>query len=134
MRLLKQTQPSSPNLEQLDLDINTLHPTQLTQHITDFQPDVIFALSDDENESVLELGIQHCCNMGFFKPQKFQLDQQSLTVATQKQIAKIFFLPQNSPFTDYFAQFGKVIHHDYLAECTQLIYLIFYADHDAFEP
>lgn len=134
MRLLKQPDIKSATLEQLDLDLNTLNQTQLMQQLQDFQPEVIFALSDDENEYVLELAIEHNCHMGFFKPQKFQLDQALLTQATQKQLAKVFFLAQNSPFTNYFEQFGRVIYQDYLAQCTQLVYFIFWVDHEAFEP
>ena len=131
MRLLKQIANSSTLIEHLDLDLNKLSDAEITQRIRNFDPEVMVALSDDENESVLKLSTQHFCHMGLFLPQKHQLSETQLNRAHG--LAKIFFLKANSSDLTYFNPFGKVIHEHYLEETQQLVYFFFSADADAFD-
>ena len=119
--------------KQLDLNINEFTYTELKTQIENFQPEVIFALSDDENELVLDFGLSHWCHMGFFKPQVSQLDAKKIDRSRREQLAKIIFLDDKSPDLDYFNQCGRVIHQNYLAECEKLLNFIFFCDSNAFD-
>lgn len=128
MRLLKEPQIASGVIQHLDLDISLLSDQDIQQHIKDFEPEVIFALSDDENEYVLHSASAHFCHMGFFHPNKQQFNDATLKKADG--LAKIFFLKKQHYDIEYFKQYGGVIHQNYLEECTNLVYFLFAIDGD----
>lgn len=115
----------------LDLDLQQFSTDELNAKIQAFEPDVIFSLSDDENETVLDLALKHCCNMGFFKPHKAQLDETKLDKSRREQLAKIIFLDQHHADLNHFEQYGRIIHKDYISECENLLNFVFFCDTDA---
>ena len=131
MRLLKEQPGTPPTLLQFDLDPNYLSESEAQQQINNFQPEVIFALSDDENEYVLKFATKNFCHMGLYFPRKTQLAELQLKQAYG--LAKLFFLKPSSPDIDYFQKFGSVIHQNYLEQCNKLVYFLCAIDADAFE-
>ena len=119
--------------KQLDLNIDQFSPEELAEKIKAFQPEVIFALSDDENEMVLSFGLMHWCHMGFFKPSKQQLDPAKLDQSRRDQLAEIIFLDKNHQDLAYFETCGRVIHKNYLEQCEKLLNFIFFYDESAFD-
>lgn len=117
----------------LDLNLNQFTIDEIHNEIRKFEPDVIFALAEDENPKVLDLAVRFNCHLGLFKPYKGQLEETKFDMSRSKQLAKIIFLdPQHSDI-EYFENFGRVIHTNYIDECEKLLNFIFFCDADAFD-
>lgn len=133
MRLLKEQLTLNSKMMYLDLEVTAHNGIEILKKTEAFQPEVIFALSTDENEYVLDLGIRYHCHMGFFKPFRKQLDLEKLAQSREKQLAKIIFLAKDHPELAHFSSYGQVIHQHYIQKCEKLLNFLFFCDADAFD-
>lgn len=91
------------------------------QHqILEFDPDVIMAETEHENNQVLALAVQHWLGYGLVYPKLHQLDISQL----QQSYPKIILLDKNSPEHDVFAQYGQVVFDwdEYQVDVQNLVY------------
>ncbi|WP_445346259.1 hypothetical protein [Acinetobacter bohemicus] len=85
-----------------------------------FKPDLIMAEHISENTVVLEQAIKNWSAYGLFYPDITTIDLELLFY----QFPKIFLLDNESEFTSFFEEFGKVVLNmiDYQEACYELIY------------
>ena len=85
-----------------------------------FKPDLIMAEHISENTVVLEQAIKNWSAYGLFYPDITTIDLELLFY----KFPKIFLLDNDSEFTSFFEEFGKVVLNmiDYQESCYELIY------------